>query len=67
MSLDRTNDFVYTCTTNVVRSIMTLSQGVEKSYASEYLELVKNVGVQLRALLGAVDEISISFTSQAHK
>lgn len=67
MALDRTNDTVYTCTTNVVKAIMTLSQGVEKAYASEYLELVRNAGVELRSLLGAVDQLSACFPATAHK
>lgn len=65
--LDRQNDPIYKCTTNVVRSIMTLSSGVEKSNMSEYLELVKTVGLELRTLLGTVDNISIQFPPQTHK
>lgn len=66
-SLDRSNDAVYAATTNVVKAIMTLSQGVEKANASEYLDLVKNVGIELRSLLGSVDTLSVVFPSQAHK
>lgn len=65
--LDRTNDFVYSATTNVVKAIMALSQGVERAVAQEYLDLVKNVGFELRALLASVDELSALFPSQAHK
>lgn len=65
--LDRTNDFVYSATTNVVKAIMALSQGVERAVAQEYLDLVKNVGFELRALLASVDELSVIFPSQAHK
>lgn len=65
--LDRTNDFVYSATTNVVKAIMALSQGVEKAVAQDYLDLVKNVGFELRALLASVDELSVIFPSQAHK
>lgn len=65
--MDRTSDPVYTATTNVVKAIMTLSQGVEKAIAIEYLDLVKNVGFELRALLASVDNLSSSFSAQAHK
>lgn len=65
--LDRKNDFVYSATTNVVKAIMALSQGVEKAVAQDYLDLVKNVGFELRALLASVDELSVIFPSQAHK
>ncbi|XP_063707985.1 focal adhesion kinase 1 isoform X2 [Culicoides brevitarsis] len=67
MPLDRSNDNVYACTTAVVKSIMALSQGVEKAKALEYLELVRNVGMELRNLLGSVDQISNCFPAQVHK
>lgn len=67
MKFDRKNDPVYLCTTNVVRAIMKLSSGVEKSQMDEYLELVKTVGLELRTLLGTVDLISSNFPPQTHK
>lgn len=67
MVLDRQNDHIYKCTTDVVRAVMTLSSGVEKSNMSEYLELVKTVGLELRNLLGTVDQISSQFPPQTHK
>lgn len=67
MSLDRANDKVYKATTMVVKAVMALSQGVDKADSLKYLELVRNVGEDLRALLGAVDEMSHMFPSQAHK
>lgn len=65
--VDRKNDRIYLCTTNVVRAIMTLSSGVEKSQIDEYLELVKTVGLELRTLLGTVDLVSANFPPQTHK
>ncbi|CAO1301357.1 unnamed protein product [Diamesa serratosioi] len=65
--LDRKNDQVYVCTTNVVKAIMKLSQGVERSMMGEYLEMVKCVGLELRTLLGTVDKISTNFPAQTHK
>lgn len=67
LALDRTNDAVYTATTNVVKAIMSLSQGVEKAAAIEYLDLVRNVGIELRALLSSVDTLASIFPPQAHK
>lgn len=66
-TLDRTNDLVYNCTTNVVKAIMSLSHGVEKSMLNEYLNLVKAVGIELRELLGTVDKLSAHFPPQTHK
>ncbi|XP_040170873.1 uncharacterized protein LOC120904707 isoform X3 [Anopheles arabiensis] len=67
MPLDRTNDMVYNATTRVVKSIMALSQGVDRAQAAEYLNLVRNVGFELRALLGAVDQLSANFPPQRYK
>lgn len=66
-ALDRSNDAVYSATTNVVKAIMSLSQGVEKAAAIEYLDLVRNVGIELRALLSSVDTLASIFPPQAHK
>jgi focal adhesion kinase 1 len=65
--VDRQRDPIYKCTTNVVRAIMTLSSGVEKSNMGEYLELVKTVGLELRTLLATVDQLSSNFPPQTHK
>lgn len=46
---------------------MALSQGVEKAVAVEYLDLVRNVGVELRELLSSVDKLSSQFPPQAHR
>jgi len=46
---------------------MTLSQGVEKATAIDYLDLVRNVGIELRSLLSAVDQLSPSFPMPAHR
>lgn len=67
LKIDRTNDPIYKCTTNVVRAVMTLSSGVEKSQINDYLELVKSVGLELRELLGTVDRVSNFFPPQTHK
>lgn len=65
LQLDRENDRVYESTTNVVKAIMSLTQGAEKP--AEYLDLVKNIGVELRTLLSSVDQLTTSFPPQAHK
>lgn len=66
-TIDRTNDSVYIATTKVVKAIMSLSQGVEKSAAAEYLDLVRHVGIELRALLSSVDTLASIFPSHALK
>lgn len=65
--LDRNNDAVYAATTSVVKAIMELSRGVENAATKCYLEMVKNVGVQLRTLLASVDELSGTFPTNVHK
>lgn len=55
--LDRSNDRVYDSTTAVVKAIMELTQGVQKPGRVDYLDLVRNVGLELRGLLGSVDEV----------
>ncbi|XP_063217429.1 focal adhesion kinase 1 isoform X7 [Bacillus rossius redtenbacheri] len=65
--LDRTNDKVYDCTTNVVKAVMSLSQGVQQSRADQYLELVRRVGIELRALLTSVDYLVPIFPISAHR
>lgn len=64
---DRTNDAVYAATTNVVKAIMALSQGVDGAVARDYLELVRNVGIELRTLLSSVDALAHIFPPQATK
>ncbi|XP_058790088.1 focal adhesion kinase 1 [Phymastichus coffea] len=65
--LDRTNDKVYDCTTSVVRAVMALSQGVQQSRADQYLDLVRNVGIELRALLSSVDSLVEILPATAHR
>lgn len=67
LSLDRTNDHVYSSTTNVVKAIMVLTQGVQTAIANEYLDLVRNVGIELRTLLSSVDSLASIFPPQALK
>lgn len=67
LSLDRSNDQVYSATTKVVKAIMALSQGVEKAVAVEYLDLVRNVGIELRSLLSSVDVLASIFPPPALK
>lgn len=67
LSMDRTNDNVYSATTNVVKAVMLLSQGVERAAAVEYLDLVRYVGIELRTLLSSVDTLASIFPPQALK
>ncbi|XP_021926786.1 focal adhesion kinase 1 isoform X4 [Zootermopsis nevadensis] len=65
--LDRSNDKVYDCTTSVVKAVMSLSQGVQQSQVDQYLELVRRVGIELRALLSSVDTLVPIFPVSAHR
>nr|CAI5832843.1 unnamed protein product [Callosobruchus analis] len=66
-NLDRSHDCVYESTTEVVRAVMALSQGVQRAEASRYLDLVRGVGVELRHLLASVDAIVTAFPSTARR
>ncbi|CAN8006219.1 unnamed protein product, partial [Ixodes pacificus] len=61
VEMDRTDDRVYESTTRVVRSVMVLSQGVTEARVDDYLDYVKNVGIELRNLLASVDELMTFF------
>ncbi|XP_059485924.1 focal adhesion kinase 1 isoform X2 [Neocloeon triangulifer] len=65
--LDRSTDKVYECTTQVVRAVMALSQGVQAGLVSQYLELVRKVGIDLRSLLSSVDILVAVFPPTAHR
>ncbi|KAJ8969331.1 hypothetical protein NQ317_010103 [Molorchus minor] len=63
-NLDRSHDRVYECTTDVVRAVMSLSQGVQQAAADQYLDLV---GLELRSLLASVDGIITEFPTSAQR
>ncbi|CAH1995793.1 unnamed protein product [Acanthoscelides obtectus] len=66
-NLDRSHDCVYESTTEVVRAVMALSQGVQRAEATRYLDLVRGVGVELRHLLASVDAIVTAFPATARR
>ncbi len=66
-NLDRTNDSAYEATTSVVRAVMLLSQSVQKRASEQYLDLVKSIGVELRALLATVDALMPAFPAETHR
>ena len=39
--MDRSNDNVYTATTDVVRAVMDMTRGVQQAKAEQYVDLVK--------------------------
>ncbi len=65
--MDRTNDGAYDSTTRVVRAVMSLSQSVQRRSAEDYLDAVRSVGVELRALLATVDALMPAFPSASHR
>ncbi|XP_061391821.1 focal adhesion kinase 1 [Musca vetustissima] len=66
-SLNRNKDAVYIATTNVVKAIITLSQEVGEHKSNNFLELVKNIGFELRKLLQSVDHLSPIIPGEAYK
>lgn len=67
LSIDRTNDIVYSATTKVVKAIMSLSRCVDKAASIQYLDLVRDVGIELRTLLSSVDVLANTFPPPALK
>ncbi|UXI16519.1 palmitoyltransferase ZDHHC15 [Sarcoptes scabiei] len=53
--IDRKEDPVYWSSINVINSVRYLLKGLGESIATEYIDLVKNVGLELRNLLANVD------------
>lgn len=66
-NLNRQKDAVYIATTNVVKAIITLSQEVGEHKSNNFLELVKNIGFELRKLLQSVDHLSPLIPAEAYK
>ncbi|XP_021343131.1 focal adhesion kinase 1-like isoform X2 [Mizuhopecten yessoensis] len=56
--LDRNDDHVYENTTNVVRSVMSLTRVAPSIRPDEYVDLVKDTGIQLRGLLTSADDFT---------
>ena len=63
--LDRNNDRVYDSTICVVRAITELTHGVQGAGKLDYLDLVRRVGLELRVLLGSVDDLVAFFPDVA--
>ena len=66
-ALDRTNDSAYESTTSVVRAVMSLSQCVQQTDSTRYLDAVRRVGVELRQLLANVDQLMPAFPQASHR
>lgn len=66
-NLNRNKDQVYMATKNVVKAIITLSQVVGENRGNNYLELVKDIGFELRKLLQSVDHLSPLIPAEAYK
>ncbi|EFX76463.1 hypothetical protein DAPPUDRAFT_7154, partial [Daphnia pulex] len=65
--LDRTHDKVYDATKSVVRAVVLLSQGVQQAKIEKYVDLVKQVGLELRTLLTSVDQLVPHFPPSTHR
>jgi len=66
IELDRSDDEVYSSTTAVVRSVMTMSKEITVNKQAEYLDLVKSVGTELRNQLASVDKVILTLPSESH-
>ena len=66
MTVDRSDDRVYTSTTSVVRAVMDMTRAVHQATPDQYIDMVKRIGVQLKELLGSVDEQLQTLPSETH-
>ncbi|XP_077991126.1 focal adhesion kinase 1-like isoform X2 [Glandiceps talaboti] len=67
MDIDRTNDVVFDNTTGVVKAVMEMSNSIQVTRSSDYINLVKGVGLALRMLLTSVDEIVTQLPVSKHR
>ncbi|XP_027204780.2 protein tyrosine kinase 2 Fak [Dermatophagoides pteronyssinus] len=65
--VDRKEDPVYWGTINVVNSVRYLLKGVQELNTTEYIDLVKNVGQELRNLLANVDIFLEAIPDDEHR
>lgn len=68
VELDRANDEVYDATTGVVRVVMEMTRVVmeQQPTSDQYIDLVKNVGLHLQALLAKLEAIIPQLPSETH-
>jgi len=65
-NIDRSDDTVYGGTISVINSVRHLLKGVQEVNTSDYVDLVKDVGQELRNLLANVDALALSLPEEAH-
>lgn len=65
--LDRSGDQVYQNMTNIVKVVKKLLISVQDGKVDLYVDLVKEVGLTLRSLLAAVDELVPTFPGHCYK
>ena len=66
VDLDRSNDEVYRCTTNIVKAVMAMSKEVTQNKAADNVELTKTIGTELRGQLASVDNIIATLPVDSH-
>jgi len=67
VNLDRRDDHVYHYTKSVVQAVRQLLQAAQEKRVESYLELVKNIGSELRGLLSSVDFLIPTLPSWSHR
>lgn len=65
--LDRSEDKVYHNMTAIVKIVKRLLESVQEGSVDLYVDLVKEVGLSLRSLLSAVDELVPTFPGHCYK
>ncbi|XP_063968658.1 protein-tyrosine kinase 2-beta-like [Lytechinus pictus] len=67
LDMDRTDDYVFENTTQVVRSVMEMVNLVHAVKSDQYVNLVRDIGLALKSLLGSVDTLYSDLPGETHR
>ncbi|XP_072170452.1 focal adhesion kinase 1-like isoform X2 [Diadema setosum] len=67
LDMDRTNDYVFEHTTQVVRAVMEMVNMVHAVKSDQYVNLVRDIGLALKNLLGSVDILYGDLPPETHR
>eukprot|EP00057_Strongylocentrotus_purpuratus_P006822 XP_011661296.1 PREDICTED: focal adhesion kinase 1 [Strongylocentrotus purpuratus] len=67
LDMDRTDDYVFENTTQVVRAVMEMVNLVHAVKSDQYVNLVRDIGLALKSLLGSVDTLYSDLPGETHR
>ncbi|XP_041484062.1 focal adhesion kinase 1-like isoform X3 [Lytechinus variegatus] len=67
LDMDRTDDYVFENTTQVVRSVMEMVNLVHAVKSDQYVNLVRDIGLALKSLLSSVDTLYSDLPGETHR